>query len=614
MPAPSRSLRRALAGLVVAATLAGCKPQRAAAPTKPPAGPQEPAQPTADAVEELPGWQRHTATFGRFTVRMPSEGALELDRSPEGGLRAESAWVDLPGGSYHAGVVLHETALDPGDDPSTYFADRIQWFTQSSGGKVEAERTIHARGYPGIAAELEVPLEGDATGRVYVRVIRAGRYQYELVVIAREPDQRRVAEFFASFALAPELDAEVMAHYSEGKGALAAGRVLRARRAPVPAAAMYAEAAASGAYTAAALGTVRLWEGEMHDSAGASEQALAAYERAAELGVDLPVIRVRRAAIQLSRERYAEAMTLLDGMRSAGHDDAEIRRLRAIAGYGLAHAGAVDKARLREVLGDLDRALEEEPASARARAWRGVVRLELGDRPGAVSDWLRATSIDARALPEFAALLWAIGGELQPQAAAALAAAGERELGEGASARRQYLRARLVAELTALAGDDAGAVSRLRAALALRPDDPELHHRLGAALDVAGDRKGAAQAYERAFTLAPAVITIRNSHAWRLATSVDDALRDGARAIEVARPLLEEEYARASLVDTVAAAHAEAGQWAEAAATQALAIERLRVTGGDDEQIADFERRLVAYREHRAWREDPKTGEGRPSG
>ena len=86
-----------------------------------------------------------------------------------------------------------------------------------------------------------------------------------------------------------------------------------------------------------------------------------------------------------------------------------------------------------------------------------------------------------------------------------------------------------------------------------------------------------------------------NSLAWFLATTSEPALRDGRRALAAAEIAVRQEPENASYVDTLAAAYAEAGQFASAVETQERAIDLLR-RAGQIEAVEDFESRLALYR------------------
>jgi serine/threonine-protein kinase len=95
---------------------------------------------------------------------------------------------------------------------------------------------------------------------------------------------------------------------------------------------------------------------------------------------------------------------------------------------------------------------------------------------------------------------------------------------------------------------------------------------------------------EEALKRAPDDARILNNLAWLWATCPDVALRDPARAVEMAREAcaLGEDAAR---LDTLAAGHFE-----EEAAAQARAIEL-----ADEGDRADFEGRLALYRAGQAY-------------
>lgn len=78
--------------------------------------------------------------------------------------------------------------------------------------------------------------------------------------------------------------------------------------------------------------------------------------------------------------------------------------------------------------------------------------------------------------------------------------------------------------------------------------------------------------FNQALKLDPKSSAAHNSIAWLLATSPDPKLRDGKRAVELAKTAVALSKNSAHIIDTLAAAHAEAGDFAEAVRRQEEAL------------------------------------------
>jgi TPR repeat protein len=105
--------------------------------------------------------------------------------------------------------------------------------------------------------------------------------------------------------------------------------------------------------------------------------------------------------------------------------------------------------------------------------------------------------------------------------------------------------------------------------------------------------------------LAKATPSDKNSVAWTLATGPDEDLRDGALAVRIMEQLTADPGQRSpALLDTLAAAYAEAGRFEDAVSAQTRAIEALPATV-TAEQRSSFERRRGLYRDGRPYREPP---------
>jgi tetratricopeptide (TPR) repeat protein len=141
------------------------------------------------------------------------------------------------------------------------------------------------------------------------------------------------------------------------------------------------------------------------------------------------------------------------------------------------------------------------------------------------------------------------------------------------------------------------------AALKSQPDYAEAHYQLGVLLLADKDAAGASRHWQAALRLKPDWLELLNNLAWLLATNPDPNVRDGAQAVKLASRAAELTGQRhPGALDTLAAAHAEAGQFKEAVAAveQGLKLaEAARDTGLADQLRA----RRELYRAGRPWRE-----------
>ncbi len=107
--------------------------------------------------------------------------------------------------------------------------------------------------------------------------------------------------------------------------------------------------------------------------------------------------------------------------------------------------------------------------------------------------------------------------------------------------------------------------------------------------------------YDRAIELKPDYASAFNNKAWVLATARNSYIRDGQEAVRLAQEAVRLND-HPGFRDTLAAAYAEAGRFADAVAEQERVIEMAQAAGMHD-QIADFQSRLYLYRRRQAYRE-----------
>jgi Flp pilus assembly protein TadD len=115
--------------------------------------------------------------------------------------------------------------------------------------------------------------------------------------------------------------------------------------------------------------------------------------------------------------------------------------------------------------------------------------------------------------------------------------------------------------------------------------------------------KEAISEYEQALSIAPEDSVALNNLAWILATCSDASMRDGARAVTLAAKAVQASGGKdPGFVRTLAAARAEAGQFAEALAT-AEAAKALANAQSKPELERRLEEEITLYRARVALRE-----------
>jgi tetratricopeptide (TPR) repeat protein/4-amino-4-deoxy-L-arabinose transferase-like glycosyltransferase len=135
------------------------------------------------------------------------------------------------------------------------------------------------------------------------------------------------------------------------------------------------------------------------------------------------------------------------------------------------------------------------------------------------------------------------------------------------------------------------------------PENPRARLGIADAYVAMGRPQRAVAEYESALALNPQDFAAATRLAWLLATSAEDAVRDGARALELAGNANRLTGGSFPIVlDVLAAAYAETGDLTRACAEAERALRGAREAGqeGFAGQVAE---RLAAYRSGRAWRE-----------
>jgi tetratricopeptide (TPR) repeat protein len=247
-------------------------------------------------------------------------------------------------------------------------------------------------------------------------------------------------------------------------------------------------------------------------------------------------------------------------------------------------------------------ALEADPASARAHNDLGVVLVESGRVEEGVAQFERAAALK----PDFVAARANLGGALAKLGKLDEALA---ELRKAIESDARYAPAHYELGLVlSRRGDAQGAVAEWRSALAIDPKYAEAHDSLGDALNAQGRTAEALAHWRAAIELEPNDAQALRRAAWALATSPDAAIRNGGEALQFAVRAVELSGGKdARVLDTLAAAYAEKGQFTDAALTarraEARAIEEKQTALGEE-----IKGRVALYEAGRAFREREVSG------
>lgn len=294
-----------------------------------------------------------------------------------------------------------------------------------------------------------------------------------------------------------------------------------------------------------------------------TDDALKNFDDALELAPDSADLLFQRGRVFASMGNTERAMADLDRAIAAVPDAAEPRVLRARL-----HQQAGDSA---DALEDVERILSRDPDHQSALELRGLIAADNNDYPSAIADFRRLV----RQNPGDAMVVGQLGFLY-------LAAKEPRE-----------------------------AIRRFSRALEIDPEQFLARRGRGDAAISIGDHAAAIADLEKALELQPDNDSVLNNLAWVLATSPDDAVRDGKRAIGLAQKACElTEWKQPHVISTLAAAHAESGDFDEARKYSRQAVEGSEEAAEVRDQLKS---ELESYESGKPWRERQSMEEGKAS-
>ena len=149
------------------------------------------------------------------------------------------------------------------------------------------------------------------------------------------------------------------------------------------------------------------------------------------------------------------------------------------------------------------------------------------------------------------------------------------------------------------------AIKTYQRTLELMPNYADAHYMLGCALQSQRKSGAAIVQFQTVLKLEPGQVMAQNSLAWLLATCPEASLRDGGKAIELAKQAEQLSGGNhPEILDTLAAAYAEAGRFPEAVETARRALSLIATQ--NNQPVADaLQMRLKLYEANAPFHEKP---------
>jgi tetratricopeptide (TPR) repeat protein len=146
-------------------------------------------------------------------------------------------------------------------------------------------------------------------------------------------------------------------------------------------------------------------------------------------------------------------------------------------------------------------------------------------------------------------------------------------------------------------------ISDLNEAIEIEPRAANAYYNRGLAHRRKGQYDQAIYDYTKAIEIKPEYSSAYNSLAWIFATCPDENYRDGSKAIKLAEQALKSN-SNPFYMDTLAAAYAEVGKFADAVRVQEEVVTLLRAKGKPHNLLGEAARRLESYKAGKPWREE----------
>jgi tetratricopeptide (TPR) repeat protein len=364
------------------------------------------------------------------------------------------------------------------------------------------------------------------------------------------------------------------------------------------------------------------------------EQKLEDLNRAVELQPEMPEFLHRRAEYYRDEKKYGEALTDADHALKLDPKEPEANELRGMI--------LLDLERYDDALESFNKASELAPGETRPYQFRAQLFRQKGDLDKAAEQLTKALEL----APDNVGLLLVRAGIYYELKKSDLALADieqairvQPDLVEPYRMRAEILAAtdhidqaiaelgRLIPQVPAdrqadlasrlgtfymIANQPHKAIEALSKAVEKNPEDEDAFRLRADAYLSTGQHAEAINDFEHVFPHAEKDTSLLNNFAWVLATSPEDKLRDGARAVTMATEACElTGYETPHILSTLAAAYAESGDFENAKKWSAKAVELSQK--GVDAATTDEERKRLEADHVQLKKELASYEEGKPT-
>ena len=255
------------------------------------------------------------------------------------------------------------------------------------------------------------------------------------------------------------------------------------------------------------------------------------------------------------------------------------------------------KGRFARAVGEVLTVLQTHPENAEAHALLGSLYLRTGDTVRGFAECRQGLALNyntANAHNDFGNLLHEYGMDTEAM----------EEYQKAINIDPSNFDGRMnIANLLRKLGDTSSALREYREVLRNHPDSVEVMTNLGNLLHEEGLSSEAIELLQRAYLIRPDALPVRLGMTWILSTAEDPKVRNGGKAID----LIEKEDATSHGKESVimrrvlAAAHAEAGHFAQAIGLIRQAIDQANKTNQRD-IMSQLQLELKSYEKKKAWR------------